>query len=611
MRQVNRTFTGFVSRSSSIFLSVIAASGVARAQSLTYEKIYVEGDASPSPLSGTQLSRAGTVYTLDIDSSGRVSYLSRILPTSATEVVLCQIVATPTAATIYRRSDLDARTLFSCVCSSELDECRQGYARPALVSEGLIATGVGLSAVVLDEFGHIVSSCPNGGILFGSPGFGWTNLYEGVSASFECFSSEIVTGQFYPTYSIGNSNNPPRAKYRGSELLVQDGEMAHDQNDPGVLISGSGWDSRVNAQGVCVFTIPLRDDSSPPVPVGEVLYRGVPGALSILAKKGEVAPEASGRTFKTVYPTDSNFPPSITDDATVVFSAFLNDGNQGIWIYDPSASPERVAILGDPVAGMTGWTWFDFVGPQLLINNNSTVAFQAVIRNTTNTNWTRPGIFTWTPTVSGSPGKATLVAEREGPAYAVNGTECGGEFIDFGEMALDDDGNVAFVGKAFHDINAEDEVKGIWYGKVVPSTGERRYNLVARVGQVIGSGGTAKEILSIDFNQAGLGNSGSINDGGYNAMNNEHQLCFSATVREPGTTAVFDAIYRISGLADLPSATPCAADFNNDGFANGDDYDAFVAAFEAGDLLADFDCDLFVSGDDFDAFNAAFTAGCD
>ncbi len=61
-------------------------------------------------------------------------------------------------------------------------------------------------------------------------------------------------------------------------------------------------------------------------------------------------------------------------------------------------------------------------------------------------------------------------------------------------------------------------------------------------------------------------------------------------------------------MADLPR--PCPADFNHDGFVNGDDYDALAEAFDAGNAAADFNHDGFVNGDDYDAFAAAFDQGC-
>ncbi len=55
---------------------------------------------------------------------------------------------------------------------------------------------------------------------------------------------------------------------------------------------------------------------------------------------------------------------------------------------------------------------------------------------------------------------------------------------------------------------------------------------------------------------------------------------------------------------------PCPADFDDNTFVNGDDFDAFTAAFEVGDPTADFDANSFVNGDDADAFFERFVAGC-
>ncbi len=54
----------------------------------------------------------------------------------------------------------------------------------------------------------------------------------------------------------------------------------------------------------------------------------------------------------------------------------------------------------------------------------------------------------------------------------------------------------------------------------------------------------------------------------------------------------------------------CPADFDGNGFVNGDDFDFFSAAFIAGDGAADFDGNFFVNGDDFDLYSASFEAGC-
>jgi len=54
----------------------------------------------------------------------------------------------------------------------------------------------------------------------------------------------------------------------------------------------------------------------------------------------------------------------------------------------------------------------------------------------------------------------------------------------------------------------------------------------------------------------------------------------------------------------------CAADFNGDGFLDFTDFDAFVLAFEGGQVSADFNSDGFLDFTDFDAFVTAFEAGC-
>ncbi|NUQ52188.1 MAG: hypothetical protein HUU19_05760 [Phycisphaerales bacterium] len=54
----------------------------------------------------------------------------------------------------------------------------------------------------------------------------------------------------------------------------------------------------------------------------------------------------------------------------------------------------------------------------------------------------------------------------------------------------------------------------------------------------------------------------------------------------------------------------CNADFNGDGFVNGDDYDAFASAFDIADGAADVNFDGFVNGDDYDYFASYFDQGC-
>ncbi|MCC6428592.1 MAG: PQQ-dependent sugar dehydrogenase [Phycisphaerales bacterium] len=90
---------------------------------------------------------------------------------------------------------------------------------------------------------------------------------------------------------------------------------------------------------------------------------------------------------------------------------------------------------------------------------------------------------------------------------------------------------------------------------------------------------------------------------------------------DQGSTATNGEIYKIvpvtpgldsddNGIVNTCEPDGCPADFDNTGFVDTDDYDAFVIAFEAGDESTDIDGTGFVDTDDFDAFVQAYEAGC-
>ena len=54
----------------------------------------------------------------------------------------------------------------------------------------------------------------------------------------------------------------------------------------------------------------------------------------------------------------------------------------------------------------------------------------------------------------------------------------------------------------------------------------------------------------------------------------------------------------------------CPSDFNEDEFIDFSDFDAFVAAFDAGEARGDFNRDGFLDYMDFDDFVRAFESGC-
>ncbi|MBL8760014.1 MAG: CHRD domain-containing protein [Phycisphaerae bacterium] len=66
----------------------------------------------------------------------------------------------------------------------------------------------------------------------------------------------------------------------------------------------------------------------------------------------------------------------------------------------------------------------------------------------------------------------------------------------------------------------------------------------------------------------------------------------------------------IRGQIHVPNLPYCPADFNDDRFVNGDDFDDWAALFDTGAASADLNFDGFVNGDDYDFFAEHFEAGC-
>ncbi|MCC6969818.1 MAG: CHRD domain-containing protein [Phycisphaerales bacterium] len=66
----------------------------------------------------------------------------------------------------------------------------------------------------------------------------------------------------------------------------------------------------------------------------------------------------------------------------------------------------------------------------------------------------------------------------------------------------------------------------------------------------------------------------------------------------------------IRGQIQPPFLPYCPAEFNDDRFVNGDDFDDWAALFDAGAASADLNFDGFVNGDDFDFFAEHFEMGC-
>jgi hypothetical protein len=106
-----------------------------------------------------------------------------------------------------------------------------------------------------------------------------------------------------------------------------------------------------------------------------------------------------------------------------------------------------------------------------------------------------------------------------------------------------------------------------------------------------------------------------------NALRWGNAYTFWFTANTPPADAAASMPFFRPGVTDavavtlpVPAAVPCAPDFNDDGFLDFFDYDAFVTCFEGGtcppNRTADINADGFVDFFDYDDFVAAFEAGC-
>ncbi len=80
-------------------------------------------------------------------------------------------------------------------------------------------------------------------------------------------------------------------------------------------------------------------------------------------------------------------------------------------------------------------------------------------------------------------------------------------------------------------------------------------------------------------------------------------------LRQAGGVVVYGA-YTPDHGREIWKVAACPADFDRSGFADGDDFDAFVSAFERGDASADLDGSGEVDTEDFDVFVREFEGGC-
>jgi hypothetical protein len=98
------------------------------------------------------------------------------------------------------------------------------------------------------------------------------------------------------------------------------------------------------------------------------------------------------------------------------------------------------------------------------------------------------------------------------------------------------------------------------------------------------------------------------------SVSGNQAMTFEVPMHAPDTLFYQCSVHSsLGGRIEIIDA-PCAPDFNQDGFLDFFDYDAYVACFEDTSMChhqgADFNGDGFVDFFDYDAFVSAFEAGC-
>lgn len=126
---------------------------------------------------------------------------------------------------------------------------------------------------------------------------------------------------------------------------------------------------------------------------------------------------------------------------------------------------------------------------------------------------------------------------------------------------------------------------------------------IAREGVPVSATNAAGVPVPLDPVRFGLLADSGGEDGSATSINAAGQIAFYMYV-DPSQTSSDATIIR----ADI--IEPCVGDFNSDGFLDFEDFDAFVAAFEAGAASSDITGNGFLDFEDFDSFVAAFEAGC-
>lgn len=150
-------------------------------------------------------------------------------------------------------------------------------------------------------------------------------------------------------------------------------------------------------------------------------------------------PEGQGRRFADLQPQgDDRF--AINDNGLVVFDAYLDNGDYGLFAHDPASGMQTIVKTGDVLPDLSGATWpFSYAAPprNFRVSNNGWVAYNGyvVVADPLGGN----GIHLWRGPGSGLP---TILAQTETPAPG--GDDAAFSAISSDLVNINNAGKVAF-----------------------------------------------------------------------------------------------------------------------------------------------------------------------
>ncbi len=229
--------------------------------------------------------------------------------------------------------------------------------------------------------------------------------------------------------------------------VARGGELAPDAEPRTFSVFSQGrspttaFDPVINNFGEVVITgfLDASDTTN-----DEGIWAGLPGTISLVVRKGDLAPDTA-----EVFRATRN--PDLNDNGEIVFRGTLETDpvTQGLW-FGTLGAITALALEDDPAPGAPGRT-FHTLGPQPYLNNAGKVAFRASLDHSDISN----SLGIW----GGTPGNLQLLVHEGATAPATSGKT----FKNFSEPVFNEAGGIAFYGEL--DVADAASNEGIWAGQ--------------------------------------------------------------------------------------------------------------------------------------------------